>query len=96
MKKMVKKKIIKWLDAGVVYPIADSDWVSPIQCVFKKGDVTVVSNNNKKLISTRIVTSWCLSFIDHLSLPFIDQLFDRLTINEFYCFFFFFLQLFRI
>ncbi|XP_038887070.1 uncharacterized protein LOC120077244 [Benincasa hispida] len=32
MKKVVKKKIIKWLDAGIIYPIADSTWVNPMQC----------------------------------------------------------------
>ena len=33
----VQKGIIKWLDAGVIYPIADSEWVSPIHVVPKKG-----------------------------------------------------------
>ena len=27
---VVKKDIIKWLDAGVIYPIADSSWVCPV------------------------------------------------------------------
>ena len=30
MQEVVKKEIIKWLDAGVIYPIADSSWVCPI------------------------------------------------------------------
>ena len=30
MKKLVNKEIIKWLDAGVIYPIADNSWVCPI------------------------------------------------------------------
>ena len=30
MKEVVKKEIIKWLDAGVIYPIADSSWVFPV------------------------------------------------------------------
>ena len=30
LKKVVKKEIIKWLDARVIYPIADSSWVCPI------------------------------------------------------------------
>ena len=33
---LVKKEIIKWLDAVVIYPIADSSWVCPVQCVPKK------------------------------------------------------------
>ena len=36
MKEVVKKEIIKWLDAGIIYPISDSSWVSPVQCVPKK------------------------------------------------------------
>ena len=36
MKEVVKKEIIKWLDAGIIYPISDSSWVSPMQCVPKK------------------------------------------------------------
>ncbi|PIN11689.1 hypothetical protein CDL12_15709 [Handroanthus impetiginosus] len=44
MKEVVKKEIIKWLDAGIIYPISDSSWVSPVQCVPKKGGITVVES----------------------------------------------------
>ena len=37
MMEVVQKEILKWLDAGVIYPIADSEWVSPIHVVPKKG-----------------------------------------------------------
>ncbi|XP_070054300.1 uncharacterized protein [Nicotiana tomentosiformis] len=37
MQEVVKKEIIKWLDAGVFYFISDSSWTSPVQCVPKKG-----------------------------------------------------------
>ena len=30
MKEVVRKDILKWLDAGVIYPISDSSWVSPV------------------------------------------------------------------
>lgn len=30
MKEVVRKKVIKWLDANIVYPISDNRWVSPI------------------------------------------------------------------
>ena len=30
MKEVVRKEILKWLDTGVIYPISDSAWVSPI------------------------------------------------------------------
>ncbi|XP_070015864.1 uncharacterized protein [Nicotiana sylvestris] len=42
MKEVVKKEVIKWLDAGIIFPISDSNWVSPVQCVLKKGRMTVV------------------------------------------------------
>ena len=42
MKEVLKKEIIKWLDARVIYPIADSSWVCPVQCVAKKGGTNVV------------------------------------------------------
>ena len=56
MKEVVKKEIIKWLDAGIVYPILDSSWVSPMQCVQKKGGIIVVTNEKNELIPTRTVT----------------------------------------
>ncbi|XP_070050044.1 uncharacterized protein [Nicotiana tomentosiformis] len=37
MQEVIKKEIVKWLDVGVVYPISDSSWTSPVQCVPKKG-----------------------------------------------------------
>ncbi|KAL5570611.1 hypothetical protein UlMin_027186 [Ulmus minor] len=42
MKEVVKKEIIKWLDAGIIYPISDSSWVSPVQCVPKKGGMKII------------------------------------------------------
>ena len=56
MKEVVKKEIIKWLDAGIIYPISDSEWVSPVQCVPNKGGMTVVPNEKNELIPTRTVT----------------------------------------
>ena len=89
MKEVVKKEIIKWLDAGIIYPISDSSWVSPVQCVPKNGGITVVANENNELIPTRTVTGWriCLDYRklnkatrkDHFPLPFIDQMLDRLA-----------------
>nr|GEV95313.1 reverse transcriptase domain-containing protein [Tanacetum cinerariifolium] len=35
---VIKKEVIKLLDAKMIYPISDSPWVSPIHCVPKKGD----------------------------------------------------------
>ena len=56
MKEVVKKEIIKWLDAGIIYPISDSSWVSPVQCVPKKGGITMIANEKNELIPTRTVT----------------------------------------
>ncbi|XP_070041461.1 uncharacterized protein [Nicotiana tomentosiformis] len=46
MKEVVKKEVIKWLDAGIIFPISDNNWISPIQYVPKKGGMTVVQNEN--------------------------------------------------
>ena len=64
MKEVVKKEIIKWFDVGIIYPISDSIWVSPVQCVPKKVGITVVTNNKNELIPTRIVSSWrvCMGY----------------------------------
>ncbi|KAJ9547052.1 hypothetical protein OSB04_019595 [Centaurea solstitialis] len=96
MKKVVKKEILKWLDAGIIYPISSSSWVSPVQCVPKKGGTTVITNNKNELIPTRTVTGWriCMDYRqlnlatkkDHFPLPFIDQMLDRLAGKEFFCF----------
>ncbi|XP_062093980.1 uncharacterized protein LOC133800013 [Humulus lupulus] len=73
-----------------------SSWVSPIQCVPKKGGVIVVASENNELIPTRQVTGWriCMDYRklnkathkDPFPLPFIDQMLDRLAGKEFYCF----------
>ena len=44
MKDVVWKEVHKWLDVGVIYPISDRSWVSPVQVVPKKGGTTVVVN----------------------------------------------------
>ncbi|GJS95071.1 hypothetical protein Tco_0802039 [Tanacetum coccineum] len=51
---VIKKEVLKLLDAGMIYPISDSPWVSPVHCVPKKGGITVVANEENELISTRI------------------------------------------
>nr|GFC02322.1 reverse transcriptase domain-containing protein [Tanacetum cinerariifolium] len=53
---VIKKEVDKLLDAGLIYPISDSPWVSPIHCVHKKGGFTVVENEENELIPTRLVT----------------------------------------
>nr|GEX83077.1 reverse transcriptase domain-containing protein [Tanacetum cinerariifolium] len=53
---VIKKEVLKLLDVGLIYPISDSPWVSPIHCVPKKGGFTVVENEENELILTRLVT----------------------------------------
>ena len=53
---VVKKEIMKLLEAGIIYPISDSSWVSPVHVVPKKGGVTVVKNEKDELIPTRTIT----------------------------------------
>ncbi|GKA67368.1 reverse transcriptase domain-containing protein [Tanacetum coccineum] len=55
---VIKKEAIKLLDAGLIYPISDSPWMSPIHCVPKKDGMTIVENEDNELIPTRLVTGW--------------------------------------
>jgi hypothetical protein len=56
IKEVVKKEVLKILDVGIIYPILNSQRVSPIQVVPKKSGITVVKNEDKELIPTRITT----------------------------------------
>ena len=56
MKEVVRKEILKWLNAGFIYAISDSSWVSPVHVVPKKCGFTVIRNEKNKLIPTRTVT----------------------------------------
>nr|GFA08539.1 reverse transcriptase domain-containing protein [Tanacetum cinerariifolium] len=85
---VIKKEVEKLLDAGLIYPISDSPWVSPVHCVPKKGGMTVIKNDENELVPTRLVTGWrvCIDYRklneatrkDHFPLPFMDQMLERL------------------
>ena len=96
MKEVVRKEVLKWLNAGFIYAISDSPWVSPVHVVPKKGGFTVFRNDRNELIPTRTVTGWriCIDYRklntatrkDHFPLPFIDQMLDRLAGHHHFCF----------
>nr|GEZ03020.1 reverse transcriptase domain-containing protein [Tanacetum cinerariifolium] len=80
---VIKQEVIKLLNAGLIYPIFDGPWVSPVHCVPKKGGFTVVENEDNELILTRLVTGWrvCIDYLklneatskDHFSLPYQEK-----------------------
>nr|GFB97171.1 reverse transcriptase domain-containing protein [Tanacetum cinerariifolium] len=61
---VIKKEVEKLLETGLIYPIYDSPWVSPIHCVPKKGGMTVIKNDENELVPTRLVTGWrvCIDY----------------------------------
>nr|GEV14868.1 reverse transcriptase domain-containing protein [Tanacetum cinerariifolium] len=71
---VIKKEVEKLLDAGLIYTISGSPWVSPVHCVPKKGGFTVVENKENELIPTRLVTEWQekRTFTAHMALLPID------------------------
>nr|GFA57536.1 DNA-directed DNA polymerase [Tanacetum cinerariifolium] len=93
---VIKKEVEKLLDAGLIYPISESPWVSPVHCVPKKGGMTVIKNDKNELVPTRLVTGWrvCIDYRklneatrkDHFPLPFMDQMLERQAVNEYYYF----------
>ena len=96
MKEVVRKEVLKWLNAGVIYPIFDSPWVSSVQVVSKKGGMSVIRIENDILLPSKIATGWriCIDYRrlnkdtrkDHFPLPFLDQMLDRLVGHDYYCF----------
>ncbi|GJR85954.1 reverse transcriptase domain-containing protein [Tanacetum coccineum] len=75
---VIKKEVIKLLDAKLIYPISDSPWLSPVHCVPKKGGMTVIENEDNELIPTRLVMGWhavknVVENESHFSLEVVDQ-----------------------
>jgi hypothetical protein len=67
MREVVKKEVIKLLDAKIIYRVLDSEWVSPVHCVPKKGSLIAVKNEKNEMIPQRTVTGWRMC-IDYRSL----------------------------
>ena len=96
MQKVVRAEVLKLLQAGIIYPISDNPWVSPTQVMPKKSGITVVQNDKWEEVSTCLTSGWrvCIDYRklnavtrkNHLSLPFIDQVLERVFGHPFYCF----------
>ena len=96
MMEVVKKEVLKLLQAGIIFPISDSKWVSPTQVVPKKGGIQVVENQKGEMVATRPQIGYkvCIDYRklnevtlkDHFPLPFIDQMLERLAGRAYYCF----------
>ena len=88
--------MIKRLDAGIIYLISNSKWVSPIHVLPKKAGMTVIKNKDNELVPTRLQSGWrvCIDYrklnsvtrTDHFPLSFIDQMVERLVSHDYYCF----------
>ena len=52
MQEHVQIEILKLLENGIIYPIFDNQWVSPVYTVSKKSGFTMVENENKELAQT--------------------------------------------
>jgi hypothetical protein len=58
MKEVVMNEVVKLLDAGIIYPISDSKWISPTQVVPKKSGLIVVKNAAGELIPQCTTIGW--------------------------------------
>ena len=58
MQELVCAEVLKLLQAGIIYLISDSTWVSPTQVVPKKSWVTTVCNEKGEEMPTRLTTGW--------------------------------------
>ena len=96
LQEVVRAEVLKLLQAGIIYPISDSPWVSPIQVVPKKLGITVVQNEKGEEITTRLTLGWrvCIDYRKlnvvtrkyYFPLSFIDQVLERVSGHPFYCF----------
>ena len=92
----VKEEILKWLNEEIIYPISDSQWVSPVHVVLKKAGVMVTTNKKGKEIQTRLPTKRRVYIDyrklnsttkkDHFPLLFIYQILNRRAGSNYFCF----------
>ena len=94
--KEVVIKVVKLLDARIIYPIFNSKQASPTQVVPKKLGMTIVPNGTGEFVPTLKTTGWkvCIDYKklnsmtrkDHFLFPFIEKNLERLAGLSFYYF----------
>jgi hypothetical protein len=64
LREVVKKEVLKLHKTGVIYPVSDSEWVSPVQVVLKKGGMSVIHIEKNERIPQWTVTSFrmCIDY----------------------------------
>ena len=96
MMEVIKNEILKLFNVGIIYHISDSKQVSQVQVVLKTSGIIMVKNEENELMPTRVQTGWrvyidyyklnAATCKDHFPLPFIDQMFERLSGHSHYYF----------
>jgi hypothetical protein len=78
LKEIVKEELQKLLDAQFIYPISDSQWVSPLVIVPKKNGKWCICVDYRELNKATLK--------DYFPLPFIDQVLDTLAGKKYFSF----------
>lgn len=78
LKDIVKEELQKLLDARFIYPISDSDWVSPLVLVPKKNGKWRICVDYREL--NKATKKY------HFPFPFIDQVLDGLAGKKLFSF----------
>ena len=64
MQEVVKKKVVKPLNVGIICAISNSDWVCPVQVLPKRGGIMVIKNEKDELSYVRTIIKWQM-YIDY-------------------------------
>jgi hypothetical protein len=78
LKDIVKEELQKLLNVNFIYPISDSQWVSPLVIVPKKNEKWRICVDYRELNKA--------TQKDHFPFPFIDQVLDALLGKNFFSF----------
>ena len=96
MLEVLRTEIMKWWNGGVIYSILDSPWITPVHMVTKKSGIIVTIDEKGEEVPMRMTTGWrvCIDYRrlnavtkkDHYPLPFIDQILEKLSGENYFCF----------